>query len=468
MPLLNTLVSTADAMRAFDRALNVTQNNVANVNTPGYVKQRLTLSARPMDPDVGSVGGVAAGGLNSARDLYAEQAVRRQTVLLGRDQQRVNSLTALQSVFDVTGNSGVPAALNNLFGSFSAWAQSASDPIAQRNVLERAADMVQAFQHTAASLAGVAVDTERQIQHTVDSINRIVGTLNGYNLLALRGNSDPALDANIHTALEELSQYAEITALHQSDGSVTVLLNGQTPLVMADRQFPIRYSTAKPTEPPPVYDGARPDARILASDGVDITAATTGGKLGALMDFRNRVLGSYIGDSYQQGDLSRMAGELATRINGLLAQGGGQPLFTFDASDPTSIARTIAVNPALGPNDLAASLPGPPVVSNGVPLALSKLSHPEAAADKIDGISYTEFFGGMAARAGRMLNDAKEQAEVQQATVAQARQLREQSSGVSLDEEALILIQFQRAYEANSRLITVLDRLTKTVIDMLQ
>ena len=42
------------------------------------------------------------------------------------------------------------------------------------------------------------------------------------------------------------------------------------------------------------------------------------------------------------------------------------------------------------------------------------------------------------------------------------------SVGVSLDEEATILIQFQRAYEANSRLITVLDQLSQATIDMLQ
>jgi flagellar hook-associated protein 1 FlgK len=52
--------------------------------------------------------------------------------------------------------------------------------------------------------------------------------------------------------------------------------------------------------------------------------------------------------------------------------------------------------------------------------------------------------------------------------VAQAQSQRQQASGVSLDEEATILVEFQRAYQATSKFITVLDQLTQTTIDMLQ
>ena len=63
----------------------------------------------PFDPSTGSTGGVRAGEIQSARSEYAEQAVRRQTVLLGEAQQKVNSLTSLQSMFEVSGDSGLEA-----------------------------------------------------------------------------------------------------------------------------------------------------------------------------------------------------------------------------------------------------------------------------------------------------------------------------------------------------------------------
>src|SRR5205823_8733863 len=97
-------------------------------------------------------------------------------------------------------------------------------------------------------------------------------------------------------------------------------------------------------------------------------------------------------------------------------------------------------------------------VSNGVPLALSQLARPVANADKIDGVSYNQFYGQLAGRVGSALNDATDGQQVQQSLLAQAKDLRQQYSGVSLDEEATILIQFQRGYQATSKFITLLVR----------
>ena len=81
--LLSTMASTAGALNAYDRVLAVTQNNVANASTPGYVKQSLVLQALPFDPAGGLCGGVRAGEMQNARDRYADQTVRRETSLLG-------------------------------------------------------------------------------------------------------------------------------------------------------------------------------------------------------------------------------------------------------------------------------------------------------------------------------------------------------------------------------------------------
>jgi flagellar hook-associated protein 1 FlgK len=106
--LLSALEVSGRTLAAFDRALEVTQNNVANIQTPGYAKQTQILESQPFDPSAGVLGGVLAGEVVSARNDYAEQAVRTQTVLLGQAQQNVGSLTSLQSLFDISGNSGRP------------------------------------------------------------------------------------------------------------------------------------------------------------------------------------------------------------------------------------------------------------------------------------------------------------------------------------------------------------------------
>ena len=172
-----------------------------------------------------------------------------------------------------------------------------------------------------------------------------------------------------------------------------------------------------------------------------------------------------------------MAKQFALRVNGLLQSGqisggatpvAGVALFQYDTTNDTRVAQTLVVDPAVGPGQLAAIDPGPPSVSNGIPLALAALANPTSSVDRIDGVSYSAFFGQITASAGSALNSAADEAQSAQSLVAQAKNLRQQSSGVSLDEEAVLLIQFQRAYEANSRLITVLDRLTDETIQMLQ
>ena len=479
--ILASLGSSAGALRAYENVFQVAQNDVANANTPGFAKQSQSIYALPFDLQMGTLGGVRAGVIMSARSEYAEQSVRRQTTLLGAAEQNASSYAALQNRFDISADSGISNALNSLFDAFSAWAQSPTSTVTRQTVMERAADLASAFRQTAQGLNAVAQDTERQLTQTVDQVNSLVGQLRTYNQQIMAGaRNDSGIQAGISSTLEELSQLADITCLPQADGSVTVLLNGQTPLLLGDRQYTIGYRLESAEGA--TYPDARPAAHLKSADGADITVQTEGGQLGALLDFHNRVLASYMGGPEDPGDLNRMAMQFADRVNQLLENGNlsdgdpdtdtppvkGSPLFTYDTTSGTNAAASLAVTPGLTTDQLAAVDPGPPYVSNGVPLALSVLSNPLNAADKIDGASFTEFFGTLAARVGSDYNDAQNLLSVQQSTLAQAKDLRQQAQGVDLNEEAAIMLEFQRGYEANSRIITILDQLTQYVLDMLQ
>ena len=474
--LLASLLSSAGTLDAYGRVLETTQNNVSNASTPGYAKQRVSLYALPFDPAGGATGGVRAGTLVSSRNEYAETAVREQTSAQGHQDQMVNSLTEIEALFDISGNSGIPLALNNLMQSFSAWATTPADQAVRQTVLDRASQLASAFQQSYNSLAAKSSTTDQQIRQTVDQINQKVAGLQNYNRIALQGqNSDSGLNARMHAALEELSQFVQFDATFQSDGTVTIMLNGQTPLLLEDKQYELSSGLVQPSDA--TYPNAPASSRIFASDGTDITSQTTGAQLGALLDLHNQTLASLIGDSSQPGDLNRLAKQIATRVNDLLTSGQisagpppqpGVPVFTFDTSNDAGVAATMDIDPAVTPDQLAAIDPGPPSVSNGIALALSQLANPTAAIDKIDGVSYSQYFGSIAARIGGALNDATNGQEVQQSLLAQAKDLRDQYSGVSLDEEAAILIQFQRAYQANSRFITILDQLTEDTINILR
>ena len=257
------------------------------------------------------------------------------------------------------------------------------------------------------------------------------------------------------------------------------MIDGQIPLVLGDRRFELKYDLYRPENPPPVNAEAPGDARIRLigagqADGPDITGKITNGALGALLAIRNRVVPSVIGDGQQAGDLNELASQFADSINDLLESGEledgspGAALFTYDKDNATAAAQTLGLNVELTAGGLAAIQPGNPPVSNGIPLALSDLSSPRTAEDGSTLPSFAQSYAAIAARIGSELSAAQDREQIQQSAVAQAKDLRQQMSGVSLDEEAVILMEFQRAYQANSRLISVLDQLTEDTINILR
>jgi flagellar hook-associated protein 1 len=215
----------------------------------------------------------------------------------------------------------------------------------------------------------------------------------------------------------------------------------------------------------------------VSSDGADITEQITQGQLGGLLEIHNNVLPALNGDAYHAGSINVLAKAVADRINGLLTAGqisdgppavAGKPLFTYNVSNDATVARTLALDPGITASDLAAILPGPPYVANGTALQLAELASPQTDADKIDGLSYVEYYGKAAAMIGSRLADAKSSQDFKAQMVSQARSLREQISGVSLDEEAILLMQYQRAYQANAKLVSVLTDLTQVAIDLIR
>jgi len=475
--ILSTLFTAANTLDAYTKVLDVTQNNVANASTPGFAKQSLPLEATQMDLEGGTSGGVTTGQMQSSRNEFAEQAVRTQQTTLGFQQQAVTNLTSLQTVFDISGNSGIDKALNDFYQSASAWGQTPTDATARQSVINSATEVAQSFQNAASSIQKLAQQTDSQSQSTVNQVNQIVGEIQTYNQTAMNtgtSNQDPGVDAQVHAALESLSQLVNFTATTQPDGTTTILLNGTTPLLVADQQSMLEASTtgggANATIP------NAPGSEQLLVDGVDVTSQSTGGQLGAILDFRNRVLASYIGDSTQAGDLNTMAQQFADRVNQLLTSGNssdgpppvpGVPLFTYDTTNPTNVAASLAVDPSVTPGQLAAISPGPPEVANGVPLALSQLANPTDPADEINGFSFSQYYGNLAANVGTQLQDAQDNVNVDQSLLSQAQNQRQQLSGVDLNEQAMMLVEFQRAYQANAQFITVLDQLTLDTINIL-
>ena len=450
--LLNSLVTVADSMRTTQLAMDVVGNNIANAKTPGFTKQRLDLLAKRFEVNNGFAGGVGAGKLLSGRKVYLEAGVQEQAHRYGRFSQQAAGLEQIEPIFDVTANSGIGGSINRLFESFSAWSVSPNDTPVRQAVLDRASDLAQNFRFSVASLATVKADSQSQLQATADSINQIGLEVQKYNL-EVRGDArkqqDPGLEAQVYQKLESLAELVDFDVIRAPDGSFAVNLGGQTSLTVGGSHYPISVDLS----------GAAPQVRN-AQGGI-ITGQIQQGRLGAQLELSSGFLPAL------SADLNRLARTIADSVNAKLAGGldrnGNGPvtdLFRYDAA--AGEAGSLTGN-GISTDELAAAAAGAPG-GNGNALELAEL----ARARSIDDFTVSQFYGSLAGRVGRTLGNARNDENTQALLLIQAKSIRAESSEVSLDEEAVNLVAFQRQYEANAELIRILNSLTETTINLLR
>jgi flagellar hook-associated protein 1 len=285
------------------------------------------------------------------------------------------------------------------------------------------------------------------------------------------GQGDEGLQAQLYSSLETLSGLVNINVLQQPGGSVDVTLSSGAALVMGSQSYALSSGNAPP--PAQALDPqAAPEIDIQAADGSVVNGQITSGTLAGLLQVRNVTIPGLIGDATQPGALNQLATQISGDVNAIVSQGSvsvgaaavGVGLFTApNPAHPSSAAATMAVNP----NMTASLLPAIDAngVANGVPLALAALANSAPAA--LGSTGYTSFYGNTAAVVGSQLNQAQSNQNTTAQTLAQAQSMRQTESGVSLDAEAINVLQFQAGYQAVAKMVATLQTLTQSLIDMI-
>jgi flagellar hook-associated protein 1 FlgK len=469
--LFTALNSTSQSLKAFEQAMDVVQDNVTNANSPGYAAQVPEMISQAFQAGTGLSGGVQEE-TQDTRSSYADTAVQQSLSMQGMYQQLQTSLAPLQSVFDVSSSSPIPSALSQLFQSFSEWSTQPNNANYQTAVIDAAQQTASAFQQAAAQLGSIQTGVTNDIQSNVAQINQDAAAIQAYNVQMAKSSApDAGLSAQLESTLENLSSLTNVTTIPANGAMVTVLIDGQTPLVIGTQVNDLQ--AVNDTSSNAGNPGAAPTISILDSNGNDITGQITSGSLAGLLSASNTLLPSLIGGGQQVGGLNTLAKGLADSINNVLEQASttstppyqaGSPLFTYNSSSPSGIAGSLAVSPGMTGSQLAAADTGPPVVANGAALTLAGLD--SSTPGPIDGQGFTQYFGSLTSAVGNAVSNATTAATAQSQVVAQAQSLQQQVSGVSLDEEAVRLVQLQSSYDAASKVVTVIDDTLQSLMTM--
>jgi flagellar hook-associated protein 1 FlgK len=451
------------ALQADSQAIGITGQNLTNQTTPGYARQIVQMESDGYNPSQNLAGGVSVNTSDS-RSQFAEQAVWYQQGQSGQYQSFTQSAYAVSQVLDlnnVSGSSGISNSLSQLLQSFSTLAASPNSAAAQNGLIQNAQAFAGDLNSAAQTIQQTVTSAQSQAQNIVSEINQLVGQVQQYNQQIQSGSAPGATaEAQIYSSLETLSNLAPITAQQNSDGSLSIMLNGSTPLLAGNQQFPLQANLVPPAANA-AYPQGNPTLQITDAQGQDITASITGGQLGGVVNYVNNFAPTLIGNGNQQGALNQLAQGLANSVNTTL--GGNTPLFQYSAGNATNIAHSLQVSSSFTTSSLAGAL----AANTNVAANLAGIASGSTAATQINGQNFTAFLDTTASNAAGAINVQQSGLTLSTQLLNQAQANRTQVQGVSLETESVNLLQYQQAFQASSEVISVINTLTQSAINMI-
>ena len=458
MSSLTQLLYTArDSLNAQSYGLNVTGQNITNVNTPGYVKRDPLLETRALG--TATTGSVTVAGLRRATDIYIERRELSARGSAAAATEHDNQLASVEALFNDLGNTGMGSSLSNLFSSFSALATNPNDPTARTAVLGAAGAFADRANAIAGSLSDAKNDLLKQAQETTAEINAKATSIAQLNrrILAAQAQGEDAADLKDqrNNLLLGLSELVDVRTIPDDKGSIIVQAAG-TSIVDGTDTRALSVNLAA--------DGS---LKILSDNGsggtTEVTQLLSGGKLAGIKEARDVDIFNVANK------LDKLVFDVANAVNAQHAAGFGQdgvsgrnlfdvgPTLT-DAARNVRLGAAVAGNPAaIAAASSAVSVPG----GSDNAVALANVFNTALP----DGRTAAETYGDIVGAIGQRKSAVAQAVETQNAIKDQVQAMRESVSGVSLDEEMVSLTKYQRAYEAAGRVLQTVDELMQDLIN---
>ena len=457
--LFGALGTALSSLLANGGAIQVTANNIANANTPGYSRQQVNL-AENAPLVIGSLvlgTGVSLESVQAVRDQVLELQIQQQMQDQGQLNAFAGGINQVQALFNETQGSGLQSALSQFFASLQSLSTDPTNLTLRQAVLDAGQNLADAFNSEASGLQQAQSGLDQSVPQTVGQINQLTSQIAAVNAqiaqLQPAAQSASGFIDQRNQLIEQLSNLVGVSVVSANDGTVTLTTTSGTALVVGQQSFALQ-SQVDPSS----------GLQHVFAQGVDITSSLTGGELGGTLQARDQAIPAV------QAQLDNLAASLGSAFNAQNAAGfdlsgapGGNFFVPFVQPSPGSNAGAAAqfAVAITDPSKIAASSDGT-AGSNGNALALAALQNQPV----VGGQTVTGYYASMIGSIGSQAANAQSQQQAEQLVVQQLQNQKASVSGVSLDEEAANLVQFQNAYDAAARVFSVVDQLTQTAIGL--
>ena len=459
MGINNLLYTVRDTLTANQLALSVVGANIANVNTPGYNRQRVDMVAVG-DVDIKGLGaqfGVSVNQISRIYNRYIDSQILQQQQTTAYSDTLLQSLQNIETILDDTNGGGLNEQLDRFWTSWEDLANNPSGKLERNALLSTAESLAGSIGSYKRSLDSINTELHYSIADVVPQINDKIREIADLTARIVEAGANTGDINNIldkrTIAFQELGSMVNISYFESSNGTVSVYLaNGE----------PLLQGTLAQTLSIVVTNGR---ADIYSTNSPDpINDTITSGRLGAYMELQHTILPGYIDD------LNSMTTALAARVNALHTSGFdadgnmGQEFFTItNVANPSS---SIKVNPVVAADidriAASASLLGDG--ENATKLA--------AVRDEflMDGGKQTlsDFLATMVGEIGRQTANAKTNSDRQTVVMNYLSNQRESVSGVSIDEEMILMTKYQMGYAAAGKLSGMVNEMLDILMNIVE
>jgi flagellar hook-associated protein 1 len=453
MSSLSSALSTAvQSLTADTGALQITNNNIANANTPGYARQVPIFQEAPPTEDGNlSVGhGVVLEGYQSVRDGLVSNQIQQETQAQSSANAQLGSLQQIQPTF-TTSTQDIGTEMSALFASISTLSTDPTSSAARQGVLAAGKNLATAFNTTSSVLTTQQNALNTPVAQDVSQINQLAQQIAALNpqiaALTANGQDGGTLQDQQNQLLLKLSALTNVSITQTPNGETVTTGNG-TALVVGNQSAALHTATNSAG----LLD-------VLDQNGTDITSSLSTGDLGGTLQTRDQTIPGLLSQ------LDTLANQFGTAFNAAQAKGfdqngaAGTNFFTL----PTTVAGSAgSITLALtSPAQVAASSDGS-AGSNGNLANLTAIQTKPLPSGASPGDAYAD----LVYQVGSLTSNANAESTATTASLLQLNDQLSSVSGVSVDEEATNLITFQNAYQAAARVVSTIQALFSITMTM--
>lgn len=458
--LATQLKMARDALLAQQSAMNTLSHNVANANTEGYHRQRVTLTPNwALEGNPGMYGsGVRVDSVDRSYNHFITSQERTEMGEFRRWETEYETFARVEEVLNELNDFGITDSLDEFWNSWEDLANDVDSVSARVNVSNKGDELGRTIQDAYLRLDDIRKEINISMQEKGDEINRLSERIAQLNdkiaVLTGRGQNPNDLLDQRDQLIKELAGLANITIQQDNNNTMSVYIGNEI-LVQRGDYRKVEWTTE-------MGDGSGKSGGYLSWSDTGNRLQAYAGDLYGLQRARDSI-------TEQLGNLDELADTLRTRVNELHMAGIGRngatntPFFTQGVTG----ARSLTVNSNIGNNpELIAASTVSATGDNSLAHDIYNVQFEKLFNDS--SATASDFYQAQLTKLGNRVQIADTNREATEASLQQAENWQQHFTGVNLDEEMSQMITIQYAFQAASKVSTTVDEMMMSIIGLVR